>query len=185
MAGSAGRRRAAPASARDARGRKPPGAALYQQGEIHRLRGELDEAEEAYRAANERGFEPQPGLALLRLAQGRADAAAATIRRLTSATRDPLCRAGILPAHLEIALACGALDEARAARDELRQLADAFDTDVLRAIVAQADGAIACAEGRPQRPSIRSGSRSGCGSSSRRRTRRRACECSSDTRAAP
>ncbi|MEO5820828.1 MAG: helix-turn-helix transcriptional regulator [Vicinamibacteraceae bacterium] len=130
-------------------GRKPPGSALYQQGEIHRLRGEFDDAEEAYRAANERGFEPQPGLALLRLAQGRFDVASATIRRLASATRDPLCRAGILPAHLEIALACGELDEARTARDELRQLADAFDADVLRAIVAQADGAIACAEGRP------------------------------------
>ncbi len=133
------------------RGRKPPGAALYQQGEIHRLRGELAEAEDAYRAANELGFEPQPGLALLRLAQGRADAACATIRRLTSVTHDRIRRAWILPAHLEIALACGALDEARVTRDELRELACAFDADVLRAIVAHADGAIAMAEGRPQR----------------------------------
>jgi ATP/maltotriose-dependent transcriptional regulator MalT len=130
-------------------GRRPPGSALYQQGEIHRLRGAFAEAEDAYRAANELGVEPQPGLALLRLAQGRAEAAAATIRRLTSATRDPLRRAAILPAQLEIALACGDLDDARAAVDELRELADAFDTDVLRAFVAQADGALACAEGRP------------------------------------
>ena len=55
--------------------RKPPRAALYQQGEIHRLRGDFAEAEDAYRAASERGFEPQPGLALLRLAQGRTDGA--------------------------------------------------------------------------------------------------------------
>jgi DNA-binding CsgD family transcriptional regulator len=130
-------------------GRRPPGAALYQQAEIHRLRGDFSAAEDAYRAANELGVEPQPGLALLRLAQDRAEAAAATIRRLASAALDPLRRAAILPAHLEIALACGHLDEARAACDELRQLAEAFDTDVLRAVVAQADGAIACAEGRP------------------------------------
>ena len=129
--------------------RKPPGAAFYQQGEIHRLRGECAQAEDAYRAASELGFEPQPGLALLRLAQGRADAACATIRRLTSATRDRIRRAGVLPAYLEIMLASGDLDEARRARDELRELAHAFDTDVLRAVVAQADGAIALSEFHP------------------------------------
>ena len=127
--------------------RKPPGAALYQQGEIHRLCGEFAKAEDAYRAASDRGFEPQPGLALLRLAQGRTDAACATIRRLTSATSDRVRRAGFLPAHFEIMLASGELDEARLARDQLRALADAFDTDGLRAVVAQADGAIAIAEG--------------------------------------
>ena len=58
-------------------------------------------------------------------------------------------RASLLPAHLEIMLASGDLEEARRARDELRELADAFDTDVLRAVVAQADGAIAIAEGDP------------------------------------
>jgi ATP/maltotriose-dependent transcriptional regulator MalT len=127
--------------------RKPPGAGLYQQAEIHRLRGEFAAAEDAYRAASEGGFEPQPGLALLRLAQGRTDAACAAIRRLTSATSDRVRRAGLLPAHLEIMLAAGDIDEARRARDELRELAHAFDTDVLRAVVAQADGAIATAEG--------------------------------------
>ena len=87
--------------------RKPPGAALYQQAEIHRLRGEFAKAEDAYRAASELGCEPQPGLALLRLAQGRTDAACAAIRRLTSATSDRLRRARLLPAHLEIMLAHG------------------------------------------------------------------------------
>ena len=128
--------------------RKPPGAGLYQQAEIHRLCGEFEKAEEAYRAASDRGFEPQPGLALLRLAQGRTDAACAAIRRLTNAGSDRMRRAGILPAHLEIMLACGDIDEARRARDELRELAHAFDTDLLPAVVAQADGAIAIAEGR-------------------------------------
>ena len=127
--------------------RKPPGAAFYQQAEIHRLRGEFAKAEDAYHSASERGCEPQPGLALLRLAQGRTDAACAAIRRLTSATSDRLRRARLLPAYLEIMLAIGDIDEARRVRDELRELAHAFDTDVLRAVVAQADGAIALAEG--------------------------------------
>ena len=127
--------------------RKPPGAALYQQAEIYRLCGEFEKAEEAYRSASERGCEPQPGLALLRLAQGRTDAACVSIRRLMSATSDWLRRARLLPAHLEMMLAIGDVEEARRARDELRELAQAFDADVLRAVASQADGAIALAEG--------------------------------------
>lgn len=127
--------------------RKPPGAAFYQQAEIHRLRGEFAKAEDAYHAASERGCEPQPGLALLRLAQGRNDAACAAIRRLTGATSDRLRRARLLPACLEIMLAIGDVDDAGRARDELRELAEAFDADGLRAVVLQADGAIALAEG--------------------------------------
>jgi ATP/maltotriose-dependent transcriptional regulator MalT len=126
--------------------RRPPGAAFYQQAEIHRLRGEFEKAEDAYRSASELGCEPQPGLALLRLAQGRGDAAGASIRRLTNATSDRLRRARLLPAHLEIMLAMGDVEETRRACGELRELAQAFDTDVLRAMVAQADGAIALAE---------------------------------------
>jgi ATP/maltotriose-dependent transcriptional regulator MalT len=130
--------------------RKPPGAALYQQAEIHRLRGEFAKAEDAYHAASERGCEPQPGLALLRLAQGRGDAACAAIRRLMSTTSDRLRRARFLPAHLEIVLSMGDVEDARVARDEVRELAQAFDSDVLRAIVAQTDGAMALLEGHAQ-----------------------------------
>jgi DNA-binding CsgD family transcriptional regulator len=126
--------------------RRPPGAAFYQQAEIHRLRGEFEKAEDAYRSASELGCEPQPGLALLRLAQGRLDAACVAIRRLTDATSDRLRRARLLPAHLEIMLAIGDVEQTRRARDELRELAQAFDTDVRRAVVAQAEGAIALAE---------------------------------------
>ena len=128
--------------------RKPPGEALYQQAEIHRLCGDFSKAEDAYRAASELGCEPQPGLALLRLAQGRRDAACAAIRRLMGATSDRLQRARLLPAHLEIMLATGDAVEVRRARDELQTLAQAFDADVLRAVVAQVDGAIAIAAGR-------------------------------------
>jgi DNA-binding CsgD family transcriptional regulator len=129
--------------------RLPPAAAHYQQGEIHRLRGEYAKAEDAYRAASALGFEPQPGLALLRLAQGRNRAACTATRRVTAAMTDPVRRAGLLPAHLEIMLASGDLEEARRARDELHELAQALDADVLRAVVAQADGGMAIAEGRP------------------------------------
>ena len=130
--------------------RKPPAAAFYQQAEIHRLRGEFAKAEDTYQSASELGCEPQPGLALLRLAQGRTDAASAAIRRLTGATSDRLRRARLLPAYLEIMLAIGDVEDARRARDELRELAKAFDTDGLRAVVVQADGAIALAEGHAQ-----------------------------------
>jgi DNA-binding CsgD family transcriptional regulator len=128
-------------------GRKPPAAARYQQAEIHRLRGEFAEAEEAYRATSDLGREPQPGLALLRMAQERTDAACAAMQRLVTATSDRLRRATLLPAHLDIMLALGRLEDARRACAELRTLAEMLDTDLLRAAAAQAHGAIALAEG--------------------------------------
>jgi DNA-binding CsgD family transcriptional regulator/uncharacterized ferredoxin-like protein len=130
--------------------RKPPAAALYQQAEIHRLRGEFAEAEEAYRAASLSGCEPHPGLALLRMAQGRTDAAGAAIRRLMHATTDRRERARLLPAYHQIMLAARDLEEARNASRELEELADAFDSDVLRATAAQSRGAQALIEGEAQ-----------------------------------
>jgi ATP/maltotriose-dependent transcriptional regulator MalT len=84
---------------------------------------------------------------LLRLAQGRADAAAASIRRLLIATSSRLRRARLLPAYLEITLAAGDVEEARHACEELQSLAEAFDTHVLRAAAAQAEGALALDRG--------------------------------------
>ena len=157
--------------------RKPSGAALYQQAEIYRLRGEYAKADEAYRDASRLGYEPQPGLALLRLAQGRTDAAATAIRRLLIATTDRLQRARLLPAYLEIMLAAGDVEEARSACQELQALAEAFDTDVLRAVAAQARGALALGDGDARAASVRCAGRSSSGSGSRRPTRRRACAC--------
>ena len=122
------------------------GSALYRQGEIRRLRGEFAAAEEAYRAANRLGFEPQPGLALLRLAQGNAAAAAAAIGRVAYETEKPLQRAGLLPACVEIMLAVGDLEEARRASGELDALSDTHASDPLRALAAHAGGAVALAE---------------------------------------
>jgi len=127
--------------------RRAPGAALYQQAEIYRLRGESAKADEAYREASRLGYEPQPGLALLRLAQGRTDAASAAIRRLLIGATDRLKRARLLPAYLEIMLAAGDVEDARSAGQELQALAEAFDADVLRAVAAQAHGALALGDG--------------------------------------
>jgi tetratricopeptide (TPR) repeat protein len=122
-------------------------AAFYQQGEVHRLRGEFTAAEAAYRSASRWGLEPQPGLALLRLAQGRTDAAAAAIRRAVSATVDWLQRTRLLPAHIEIMLAVGDIEEARGACRELAETAASIDTGVLGAMTAHACGAVDLANG--------------------------------------
>lgn len=123
------------------------GRAFYQQGEIHRLRGELPEAEHDYTQASEHGRDPHPGLALLRVAQGRVDLATAATRRVVSVTTDPLERTRFLPAHVEILLAASEIDEARQAADELASLADRFGMDVLAAMAQHAKGAVALAQG--------------------------------------
>jgi ATP/maltotriose-dependent transcriptional regulator MalT len=130
-----------------------PGAAgdgHYQQAEIHRLRGEHAAAEEAYRRASELGREPQPGLALLRLAQGQREAAATAMRRVVGAVRDAMKRIHLLPAYVEVMLAAGDIDEARRASTELDELATRLQTDVLRAIADHAVGWVRLAEGNAQ-----------------------------------
>jgi DNA-binding CsgD family transcriptional regulator/tetratricopeptide (TPR) repeat protein len=138
-------RRAAPALSRARDGEA--GNAAYQEGELHRLRGELAEAERAYGLASEQGRDPQPGLALLRLAQGRVDVAAAAMRRVLVATTDPLQRTRFLPAHVEILLAASAVGEARRAADELAELSERFGMELLGAMAEHASGAVALAEG--------------------------------------
>jgi DNA-binding CsgD family transcriptional regulator len=130
--------------------RDAAGRAHYLQAEIHRVRGEFDLAENAYREASRCGFEPQPGLALLRLAQGDVDAAASASRRMIATTREPLARTRFLPAHVEIMLAKGEIDEARAASRELDGAAAIINTDVLHAIAAHAVGSVNLAAGNAQ-----------------------------------
>ena len=126
------------------------GHAAYQRGEVRRLQGESEEAEAAYRQATRFGREPQPGLALLRLAQGNAEAAAAAIRRAVSETTQPLKRAALLPAYMEVMLACGDVAAARSACRELDEIARRQGTDLLDAMAAQARGELAFAEGEAQ-----------------------------------
>jgi len=123
------------------------GKACYLQGEVYRLRGEFTEAEEAYEKASLLGLEPQPGLALLRLAQGNADAAAAAIRRVVGETADGLRLAGLLPAYVEILLAVGDVEEARRACGELEEIAAQCDSELLDALLAQSQGAVELAAG--------------------------------------
>jgi DNA-binding CsgD family transcriptional regulator len=137
--------------AREAAGRRDAaGEALYRQGELHRLRGDLAAAEEAYREASSHGREPQPGLALLRLAQGRPDAAAAAIRRVVDEAADPFRRAVLLPACVEIMLAAGDVEAAARARDELGRLREAIPSRLVAATAAHADAAVHLAEDDPR-----------------------------------
>jgi class 3 adenylate cyclase len=120
---------------------------FYEIGEIRRRRGDFAAAEEAYRKANELGRDPQPGLALLRLAQGKVDAAATAIKReLARETLEPLGRARRLPAQIEIALAAGEIARAREAAEELERIADDFRVDGRR--TPALEGAVQLAWGR-------------------------------------
>jgi class 3 adenylate cyclase len=132
----------------------------YEIGEIRRRRGDFAAAMEAYAKADELGRDPQPGVALLRLAEGKVDSAAAAITRALQDTQDPLSRLRRLPAQVEIAIAAGNLKTARAAIDELEGIVDsykigdrrapAFDATVhfasgqIKLAEGDADGAAAC-----------------------------------------
>ena len=130
--------------------RRAAAAALYQEAEVHRLRGEFAAAEQAYRRASEWGCDPQPGLALLCAAQGRADAAAGAIGVALRATTERLKRARLLPAAVEVTLDVGDVDEARRACEELEHIAASFDSGELDAIAAYARASLELATGDAQ-----------------------------------
>jgi class 3 adenylate cyclase len=98
----------------------------YEIGEIRRRRGDFAGAEEAFRTANELGRDPQPGLGLLRLAQGKVDAAVAGVKRMLEELHDPLGRLRVLPAQVEIAIAARDMKTARSALDELESIVDSY-----------------------------------------------------------
>ncbi len=152
-----------------------PAAAMayYQLAELHRLRGEFAAAEAAYTEASRRGYTPQPGLALLRLVQGKVGAAVAAMRTVVDDPHD-LSAAGssaagssaaessatvwpsvpkrwhLLGAHVEVLLAAGDVKGARTAADELAAVADNLGTPYARAVSSQAGGAVCLAEGDPR-----------------------------------
>jgi DNA-binding CsgD family transcriptional regulator len=131
--------------------RPPPhpaaGNAAYLIGDLHRLRGEHSRAEDSYRDASRWGREPQPGLALLRLAQGRTDTAAASIRRTLAEVTDPPARPALLAAAVEILLAAEDLPGARAAAADLAEIAADADAPILDAMAAHWTGAVRRADG--------------------------------------
>ncbi len=130
--------------------RRALGHAAYREGEVHRLRGKFREAETAYRESARFGREPQPGLALLRLSQGKGDAAAAAVSRAVGEATLPLKRAALLPAYVEITLAVGDVEGARDASRELEGIAERQESESLRAMAAHARGAVALADGDPR-----------------------------------
>lgn len=128
-------------------GQAAVGSAFYQRAELHRLRGEFAEAERAYHKASDLGRDPEPGLALLRLAQGRVGAAASAIRRLLDETTDRPARARLLGPSVEILIAVSDVVAARDAADGLADIAGELGAAVLRALSACATGAVLLAEG--------------------------------------
>jgi DNA-binding CsgD family transcriptional regulator len=130
--------------------RRAAGQAAYLQGDLHRLQGSFAAAEQAYREASGHGREPQPGLALLRLAQGNTEAASAAIQRALGETPDRPGRAALLPAIVEIALAAGDVEAARGACLELEEIAACYESGMLDAAVLSAKGAVNLARGDPE-----------------------------------
>jgi len=132
-------------------GRMPQaGAASYEVGEVRLRLGDLDGAQEAFERAHELGHEPHPGLALVHLARGQGRAARASVATALADATDPLDRARLLAARVEIALASHDVADARQAADEIRALASTVDTRMLHAIAHQALGATLTHEGDAQ-----------------------------------
>ena len=126
----------------EAFGRLPQaGAGANEVGEVRLRRGDLDGAEEAFEQAHRLGNEAQPGIALLRLARGQLDAARSSIGSALADAGDPLDRARLLPARVEIALASYDVAEAREAAEELAATAAAIGAPMLQAAAHQALGA--------------------------------------------
>jgi DNA-binding CsgD family transcriptional regulator len=123
------------------------GPAYYQEGEVLRLRGSFSDAEKSYRSTSRLGYDPQPGVALMRLQQGKGGIALASITRALASAKDPVGRVRLLPSAIRIMLAVGSTDSAREALDELRQHAALFPNDAVRATAAEALGTLRLAEG--------------------------------------
>lgn len=123
------------------------GPAFYCKAELHRLRGEFARAEDAYREASRWGQAPEPGLALMRLTQGKVDAAAATIGRALDEASAPTDRSSLLAAYVEVMLATGDVEAADGAANELADLAEQLAAPFLKACAQQAVGAVRLAGG--------------------------------------
>jgi DNA-binding CsgD family transcriptional regulator len=131
-------------------GRPAAGAALYQLAEIYRLRGDFTKAEQTYGLVAQRGKKTEPGQALLRLAQGHVDAAAAAIRRARDEAHERRWRCQVLIADIEIMIAAADLTAAREAADELSAIAADLDAPFLKAAALHGSGAVLLAEQNPR-----------------------------------
>jgi class 3 adenylate cyclase len=123
------------------------GLAFYRIGEVRRRVGDLVSAEEAYAKAREFGFGTEPGMSLLRLVQGKLDAAASGIRRALSEADQPLDRFRLLAAAADIALSAGELERASDASTEMDDIAGSFEATAVQAEAARVRGALLLAQG--------------------------------------
>ena len=123
------------------------GLALAERGDILRIQGAFAAAETSYTEASTYGHDPQPGLALLRLATGKPAAAVAAVRRLLQETTNPVDRSRVLPAAVEVLVADGDLDSARSAAEEMTAIAESFGCAALRAAAAYTVGIVQVAGG--------------------------------------
>jgi class 3 adenylate cyclase len=124
------------------------GAAFYELGEVRLRLGELAQAEQAFREADEFGRTPEPGLSLLRLVQGNPKGALASIRRAVADDSLGLpAQARLLPAAVEIAVSAGEADEAAGYAERLASIADTYETTALAATAAYARGQVQLAQG--------------------------------------
>lgn len=114
--------------------------AFYLEGEVHRLSGRFAAAEKSYRTANQLGYDPQPGLALMRLEQGDPQSATSAIERSLSERRDDLGRMRLLPAAIEIALGAGDIGAAQEHCAELTRLSHSFPSTLVEAMLWEATG---------------------------------------------
>jgi DNA-binding NarL/FixJ family response regulator len=135
----------------DPPGQPAIGNAFYQRAEMLRLQGDFNGADEAYHRASEWGRTVQPGLALLRLAQGHRDAAESAMRREALEIQDRSRRCRLLPAYVEVMIGVGDARSARTAADQLAEIAAEIGVLPLRAASWQANGAVMLVEGRPER----------------------------------
>jgi class 3 adenylate cyclase len=126
------------------------GPANYEIGEVRRRLGDFRGAEEAFARAHEFGYNPQPGLSLLRLAQGKVETAAGGIRQALSDTSGNYClQMRLLAAQVEVSLAAGDLEMAVFASDELGSIVSEYQSAALHALAACVRGAVNLAQGKP------------------------------------
>ncbi len=130
-----------------ANGQPVTGMARYELGEVLRVQGDYAGAESAYDEAREHGHEGQPGLSLLWMARGRTAAALASVRRQVDETHDPVARARLLPAAVDVFLGCDEVEEARTAAVELEEIAERFACAAVSARAAHASGVVLLADG--------------------------------------
>lgn len=127
----------------------PAAHAHYRQGELHRLMGAYPEAERAYRAAGARGWSPQPGLALLRMAMGEVGAAEAALQTALTEAKEPHARARLLPAIVEVSIQLGDIESAESAATELDDIASERGATMIATSAAMALGAVLIARELP------------------------------------